>query len=180
MGSIIIAMPKIEDAKKISEILKSRGLYTADICTTGSGILSKVHQLDSGIVICSRCFKDMYCKEIAESLPDYFEMLLITSREGLSQCPPGVMTITMPFRTIDLLSTVEMMLAQLERRIRKSKLKVKKRSLEEQKLIDKAKKVLMERNNMTEPEAFRYIQKSSMDSCTNMVETAQMILILEG
>ena len=70
MGSIIIAMPKIEDAKKISEILKSRGLYTADICTTGSGILSKVHQLDSGIVICSRCFKDMYCKEIAESLPD--------------------------------------------------------------------------------------------------------------
>ena len=180
MGSIIIAMPKIEDAKKISEILKSRGLYTADICTTGSGILSKVHQLDSGIVICSRCFKDMYCKEIAESLPDYFEMLLITSREGLSQCPPGVMTITKPFRTIDLLSTVEMMLAQLERRIRKSKLKVKKRSLEEQELIDKAKKVLMERNNMTEPEAFRYIQKSSMDSCTNMVETAQMILILEG
>ena len=38
--------------------------------------------------------------------------------------------------------------------------------------------VLMERNHMTEEEAFRYIQKSSMDSGTNMVETAQMILML--
>jgi len=38
--------------------------------------------------------------------------------------------------------------------------------------------LLMERNHMTEQEAFRYIQKSSMDSGTNMVETAQMILLL--
>ena len=32
---------------------------------------------------------------------------------------------------------------------------------------------------MTEPEAFRYIQKCSMDSSTNMVETAQMIILLQ-
>ena len=31
---------------------------------------------------------------------------------------------------------------------------------------------------MDEAEAYRYIQKSSMDSGTNMVETAQMILML--
>ena len=36
----------------------------------------------------------------------------------------------------------------------------------------------MERNHLSEEEAFRYIQKSSMDSGTNMVETAQMILML--
>ena len=35
---------------------------------------------------------------------------------------------------------------------------------------------MMERNNMTETEAHRYIQKCSMDSGTNMVETAHMIL----
>ena len=35
---------------------------------------------------------------------------------------------------------------------------------------------MMERNNMTEQEAHRYIQKCSMDSGTNMVETAYMIL----
>ena len=39
----------------------------------------------------------------------------------------------------------------------------------------------MARNNMTEEEAHRYIQKCSMDSGTNMVETAQMVLsIMNG
>ena len=68
----------------------------------------------------------------------------------------------------------------LERRIRKNRSKSKKRSREDQEYIDKAKKLLMEKNQMTEQEAFRYIQKSSMDSCTNMVETAQMILLLQA
>ena len=33
---------------------------------------------------------------------------------------------------------------------------------------------------MTEEEAHRYIQKISMDSATNLVETAEMILELNG
>lgn len=179
MVSIIVAMPKLEDAKKVSDMLKSRGIQVIEICTTGAGILSKVHQLDSGIVICTRRFKDMYCSEIAESLPNYFEMLLFTSVEGLENCPSEVVTITMPFRPSDLISTVEMMSNQLLRRIKKDKSKPKKRSREEQECIDKAKQLLMDRNSMTEQEAFRYIQKCSMDSSTNMVETAQMILLLQ-
>ena len=35
-----------------------------------------------------------------------------------------------------------------------------------------------ERNSMTEEEAHRYIQKCSMDSGTNLVETAQMVISL--
>ena len=50
------------------------------------------------------------------------------------------------------------------------------RSEKERNLITNAKRILMERNNMTEAEAHRYIQKCSMDSGTNMVETAQMII----
>ena len=34
----------------------------------------------------------------------------------------------------------------------------------------------MRRNHMTEEEAHRYIQKCSMDSGTNLIETAQMVL----
>ena len=43
-------------------------------------------------------------------------------------------------------------------------------------MIKKAKLLLMDRNNMSEAEAHRYLQKSSMDSGTNMVETAEMVL----
>ena len=45
-------------------------------------------------------------------------------------------------------------------------------------MISEAKALLMERNHMSEEEAHRYLQKSSMDSGTNMLETAQMVLTI--
>ena len=45
-------------------------------------------------------------------------------------------------------------------------------------LINEAKALLMERNNLSEEEAHRYIQKRSMDNGTGLTETAQMILSL--
>lgn len=178
MGSIIIALPKIEDAKHISDILKRRGLEPSLVCTTASNVLSQVHQLDSGIVICTNRLSDMYYTQLAEYLPDYFEMLLLASVATLENCPPGIMTLALPFRSVDLIDTVEMMLAQQRRKLKKLKSVPKKRNEQEQNYINNAKMVLMERNHMTEQEAFRYIQKSSMDSGTNMVETAQMILFM--
>lgn len=52
----------------------------------------------------------------------------------------------------------------------------KTRDPRQQEVISQAKELLMARNNMSEAEAHRYLQKSSMDSGTNMVETAQMVL----
>lgn len=56
----------------------------------------------------------------------------------------------------------------------------RQRSEEEQNLLKQAKSILMERNGMTEEEAHRYMQKCSMDSGTNMVETAQMVISLNN
>jgi response regulator NasT len=65
---------------------------------------------------------------------------------------------------------------QYQRRKKKDKEKPKARSEEEKELIRKAKLVLMDRNNMTEEEAHRYLQKTSMDSGTNLVEMSEMVL----
>ena len=64
----------------------------------------------------------------------------------------------------------------IERRRRKAKLKPKVRNAEEEAAIKEAKELLMGRNHMTEEEAHRYLQKCSMDSGTNLVETAWMVL----
>lgn len=178
MGSVIIALPKPEDAKRISEILRRRGIETAEICPSGARVLAAVHKLDGGVVICGRRLPDMHYTQLAEYLPEYFEMLLLSSRNASGEDVPGIMTLGIPFRSLDLTGTVEMMLAQQARRLKKQKSAPKKRSEKEQNYINNAKWVLMERNHMTEQEAFRYIQKSSMDSGTNMVETAQMILLM--
>ena len=177
MGSIIIALPNLENAKHISSILKQRGLDTAKVCSSGAKVLSTIQNLDSGVVICGRRLSDMHYTQLAEYLPEYFEMLLI-SKNTSADSIPGIMMLGTPFRASELTGTVEMMLTQQDRRLKKKKQTAKKRSEREQNYINNAKWVLMERNQMTEQEAFRYIQKCSMDSGTNMVETAQMILLL--
>ena len=82
MSSIIIVLPKLEDAKHIKDILARRGLTAAALCTTASMALSQVHQLDSGVVICSYRIRDMHYTQLAEYLPDYFDMLYV----GTGKC----------------------------------------------------------------------------------------------
>ena len=65
--------------------------------------------------------------------------------------------------------------AQIRRR-RKSRTQPRKRNTQEQKTIDDAKALLMDKNNMSEEEAFKYIQKCSMDSGNTMVEKALMVM----
>ena len=79
-------------------------------------------------------------------------------------------------KVYDLLNTVNMMLQSMDRRRKKRRKELKNRDPKQQETIRKAKELLMTRNNMSEEEAHRYLQKSSMDSGTNMVETAEMVL----
>ena len=104
-------------------------------------------------------------------------MLLLASPDKWSEGDTeGVIGLSMPLKVYDFINTVEMMLTNLERKRRKRKQEVRKRDSRQQALIKQAKELLMERNHMSEEEAHRYIQKCSMDSGTNMTETAEMVL----
>ncbi len=50
------------------------------------------------------------------------------------------------------------------------------RKLQERKLIDKAKGILMSRYSLDEKEAFRFLQKNSMEQRVTMTETAGIII----
>jgi len=52
-----------------------------------------------------------------------------------------------------------------------------KEALETRKLIEKAKGILMEKNNLTEEEAYQTIRKKSMDSRKSMKEIAEAIIL---
>lgn len=177
--SIIIAFPKLEDAAVIKNTLIHNGYNVNGICTTGSQAISIANTLDSGILICSYRFKDMYYTELNNYLPKGFEMLLIASPSKLEECTDNnIVCLSLPIKKQDLMNTLQMMSYQYTKKKKKLKENPTKRSEEEKELLIKAKKLLMGRNNMTEDEAHRYVQKTSMDSGTNMIETAEMILKL--
>ena len=176
--SIVIALPKIEDAKKIRSILSRYGFSVTSVCNTGAAALAEMSGVDAGILICGYRLSDMYYLDILDNKPDSFELLLLGSRRVIEEAPNTVITVEMPLRASDLVNTVDMMVTQLDRRLKKLRKRPKKRSIEEENAIASAKLLLMERNHMSEEDAYRYIQKNSMDSGTNMAETAQMILML--
>ena len=166
-SSIVIALPKIDDAKKIRTILNRHGFSVAAVCSTASTALASMSELDGGILICGYKLTDRYYRDVLEDIPSYFEMLLLASGRVIAEAPTSVLTVEMPMKV-----------SQIERRLKKEKKKPKTRSWKEQNYISNAKFLLMERNHLSEEDAYRYIQKCSMDSGTNMVETAQMVLML--
>ena len=177
MADIIIAFPKLDDAKNLKKLLLRNGYDVSLVCDNGAQIVSAVNELDGGVVICGYRFRDMHFSEVLDYLPKGFQMLLMASPAKLEDSDISeVVSLPMPLKVQDLLNTLEMMAAGVERKRKRRKAMPKVRSDEDRKVLDEAKVLLMERNGMTEEEAHRYIQKCSMDSGTNLVETAEMVL----
>lgn len=179
MVNIVVVFPKLDDAKNIRNLLMRNGYEVMGVCSTGAQVLQIADRLGDGIVICGYRFNDMIYSELRACLPPAFEVLLVASAHILESCDMNsVVGLALPIRIRDLVNTLEMIAGNMYRRRRKLKSKPKERSEEEKKVIADAKKLLMERNHMTEEEAHRYMQKCSMDSGNNLVETARMVFAL--
>jgi len=175
---IIIVFPKREDARSIKNILVRSGHSVTAVCVTGAQAVGHADELNDGIVICGYRMPDMIFTELRENLPEGFDLLLLASRHIIEEYGGDCLSLAMPLKVHELIDTVDMMVHNAERRRRRKRAIPKERRPGEEALIREAKALLMERNHMTEAEAHRYLQKCSMDSGTNMVETAQMVLSL--
>lgn len=148
---------------------------------SASQVIAAANESDGGIVLCGYRLTDMHYRELYGYLPREFRMLLVASPAKLQACSLGdIMCLAMPIHPHELVNTLETMWMELTASDRRRKKRQpKKRTVQEQKIIDDAKALLMERNHLSEEEAHRYIQKLSMDSGNNLVETAEMILAFE-
>lgn len=179
MANIIVAFSKPEDAKSIKNILMRNGFPVIAVCTSGAQVLSQLDDLNSGIIVCGYRLTDMLYSELHDCMSPEFSMLMISSPSKWSAgTPEQVVCLPMPLKVHDLVGTLEMIVQAQARRRKKLRQQPKQRDEKERAIINQAKALLMERNNMTEKEAHRYIQKCSMDSGTNMLETAQMVISL--
>ncbi len=180
MVNIIVAFPKLENGKSIKNILVKNGFSVGAVCTAGAQALQYADMYEDGLVVCAGRLQDMMYTQLREYLTAGFEMLVLSSPGVWEEQAEHVVYLSMPLKVHELVSTVEMIAYTLARRKKKKRSRPRERSAEENRIIRKAKEILMERNHMTEEEAHRYMQKSSMDSGTGLAETAQMILAGSG
>ena len=86
--------------------------------------------------------------------------------------------IVKPFRESDLAPAIEVALARFEEfRTMEKEVDNLKDALESRKLVDRAKGILMDTQGLTEADAFRRIQKMSMNMRKAMKEIAQAIIL---
>ncbi len=82
-----------------------------------------------------------------------------------------------PFQKKDLLPTIEMALSRFRELLSlEAEVGDLQGRLEARKLVERAKGVLMSRQGMSEPEAFRWIQRTSMDRRLTMRAVAELVL----
>jgi response regulator NasT len=88
--------------------------------------------------------------------------------------------VTKPWRSSDLKPAIEIALSRFQEfRAIESRVKDLEDSLATRKVVEKAKGVLMEQYKISEQDAFRRIQKASMNNRKSMKEVAEAILLAE-
>ncbi len=177
MTNIIVVFPKPEDTQNICRLLRRNG-YAAMGCTGPTSALQLVDELGEGIILCGYKIRGMLFSQLHEMLPPSFKMLLVASQQLLSEgVPQGIEYLSMPIGA----RTLTEKLAQMQQKLmaeKKTRRSGRVRTARAQEKIEMAKRLLMEKHQITEQEAHRYLQKTSMDSGRNLTESAEMIISL--
>ena len=173
--TVIVAFEGGANSARIKEILESEGEFSCLVCRSAAEVKRAVHKQHECIIVCGFKLADETCEDLFHDLPDGCFMLMIgpQARLELSETE-GIFKLQSPIRRGELLASVRM-LVQFQRYIPREK-RPAKRGEEEQKLIQRAKAVLMDRYGMTEEQAHRFLQKLSMDNGTKLTETARLVL----
>ncbi len=125
-------------------------------------------------------FGTQFASEISEN-PDLGIMLFVRAEVFDAVCPKaeryGILTLPKPLNRQFLFQSISLLLAtrQKIRRLEEKAISLEHR-MEEIRLINRAKMLLMERLGMNEAEAHRHIEKQAMDRCVKRIEIARRIV----
>lgn len=182
----------IDDSPKSRVILdgalKRLGFEVIGEGASGAKAVHLAQQLKPDVLFLAVGLPDMdgltVAARILETLP--LPILILSShldQELIQRAKEaGVMAYLLkPLREEELLPAIELAISRFEEfnALRKENAGLK-RILEDRKLIERAKGILMERERISEQQAFARIQKTSMNTRRSMAEIAQAILLSEA
>ena len=121
-------------------------------------------------------------REINENLKRRVPIIMLTAysqRELIEEASEaGVFAyLTKPLRKTDLVPAIEVAISRaLEFEDLSDEIKSLKGKIESRKLVEKAKGIIMKETGMTEPEAYRHLQKRAMDERSSLKAVAESVL----
>lgn len=169
----------------LREMLTNLGYLVIGEVGDGRSAVNLARELKPDVVIMDIKMPDMDGIDAAKILTEerIAPVLLLTAysqQELIERAKEAgvVGYIVKPFRESDLAPAIEVAVARFaEFRALEKEIGDLKLALETRKLVDRAKGILMDTQGLTEAEAFRKIQKMSMNTRKPMKEVAEAIIL---
>ena len=168
----------------LREMLEEEGFAVVGEAADGEQAILLAKELQPDVVICDIKMPKMdgiaAAAEITGSRTAPVVMLTAFSQRDLIERArdAGAMAyLVKPFQKRDLLPAIEMATSRFaEIKALESEVGDLRERLEARKLIERAKGALMTKHRLSEPEAFRWIQRAAMDNRTSMRAVAELVL----
>lgn len=172
MRDIVIASANRDAAERVRSILQSEGLMVSNIFGSGSDVLSFASIRPDAVIICGK-LSDMAPVTLARLIPNGFDMVwLLSYGQAVPLYASNVVILNMPLDRREFTSTVRNLAFSGSQSFDRSV----KRNEEDENILLNAKTILMKKNNISEREAHRLIQKRSMDKGISLILVAKKIL----
>jgi two-component system, response regulator PdtaR len=168
----------------LREMLQEEGYDVVGEAADGEQAVALAMDLNPDLVICDVKMPKMdgiaAAAQIADKRIAPVVILTAFSQRDLIERArdAGAMAyLVKPFQKRDLLPAIEMATSRFsEIRALEGEVTDLRERLEARKLIERAKGLLMSKHAMSEPEAFRWIQRAAMDNRTSMRSVAELVL----
>ena len=188
MGKVVLYIRDEELLESLKKRLQERGF--AEIIASGSSweLLSETQAKHPEVAIIEFCASDQEISTTVKKLWDQHGIPIImiaesSDLEDVQTWGESVIStiLAKPVREEELVAALILSVAAARRVERlKEEVSTLKESIESRKVIEKAKGRLMERDKLSEAEAFRRMQRLAMDRRISMRQLADAILLTES
>jgi len=168
----------------LKELLEELGYEVVAEAGDGLAALNLIEQVQPDVVILDIKMPKMDGIQVAGEIADRFPVIILTAyteRHLIEKArDSGVMAyLSKPFREGDLSPGIELAVTHFLKTSRLTEhVSRLKDQLEARKLIEKAKGLLMTREGLTEAQAYRKLQKTSMQKNKSMKEVADAVILM--
>jgi response regulator NasT len=173
----------MEEMKKIKVFLTQQGLVIIDQSTDGTSALRRIKALQPDLIIADADLpgiNGIQLAEIAEQ-EDIAPVIVITSPSSgnlWNNTGNGIIFLNRPLTKAGLMQTIQLSLLSYRKIMNlKEEINKLKSQLEERKVIEKAKGIIMEKYGLTESQAYRLMQKRSMETGTPLRDLAKAVIL---
>ena len=179
---ILIAEDETLIRMDLAEMLRENGYEVVGEATNGEEAVALSNELKPDLAILDVKMPKLDGISAAEKIVEIAPVLMLTafSQKDLVEraLDAGVMAyVVKPFTIDDLIPAIEIAATRHAQMLAlKSEVADLTERLETRKLVDRAKGLLMQAMKLSEPEAFKWIQRTAMDKRVSMKEVAEAVI----